>query len=171
MIILRYIIINSSLRGLRSVSDATDEHNIYLGLFTKLLFARLIAIYSSLKIHYMLPPTYTISCNYCSVTFVPLFINLRHPRDFTSHTSRRGTLYYYVYMCFLVLRHFFFFRPWVFSRALGSVARKEPARTPHAGWGPGRGPWHVLWGFKVASLLGDGFRARGAIQAHANPRT
>ena len=28
-----------------------------------------------------------------------LFINLRHPRDFTSHTSRRGTLYIYSYYC------------------------------------------------------------------------
>ena len=29
--------------------------------------------------------------------------------------------------------------------------------------------WHVLWAFKVARPLGEGFRARGAIQAHANP--
>ena len=40
----------------------------------------------------MFPPTY-ISCDYCCVSFVILFINLRHPRDFKSHTSRRGTLY------------------------------------------------------------------------------
>ena len=32
-----------------------------------------------------------ISCG-CCVTYVSLFINLRHPRDFTSHTSRRVTL-------------------------------------------------------------------------------
>ena len=44
----------------------------------------------------MFPPTY-ISCDYYCVTFVSLSINLPHPRDFTSHTSRRGTLY--VYMC------------------------------------------------------------------------
>ena len=30
-----------------SVSDIADEHDIHLGLFTKLMFARLIAIYSS----------------------------------------------------------------------------------------------------------------------------
>ena len=32
-----------------SVSGVTDEHNIHLGLFTKLLFARLIAIYFLMK--------------------------------------------------------------------------------------------------------------------------
>ena len=35
-----------------------------------------------------------ISCDYC-VTCASLF-NLRHHRDFTSHTSRKGTLYIYV---------------------------------------------------------------------------
>ena len=69
------------------------------------------------------------------------------------------------------LRHFFLFRPRVFPRALGSVARREPARIPHAGLGPGRGPWHVSWGSKVASPFGEGFPTRGAIQVHANPRT
>ena len=72
---------------------------------------------------------------------------------------------------FLARRHFLLFRPRVFSRALGSVARREPARTPRASLGPGRGPRHVLWGFKVASPHGEGFRARRAIQAPANPRT
>ena len=37
--------------------------------------------------------------------------------------------------------------------------------------GPGRHPWHVLWGFSVASSHGEAFRARRAIQAPANPRT
>ena len=45
-------------------------------------------------IYSMFPPTY-VSCDYCCVTFVSLFMNLRHPRDFTSHTSWRGTLYVY----------------------------------------------------------------------------
>ena len=54
-----------------------------------------------------------------------------------------------MYKCvFLALRHFFLFWPRVFSRALGSVARREPARTPRASLGPGRGPRHVLWGSK-----------------------
>ena len=48
----------------------------------------------------MLPPTYNISCNYSCVTFVSLFINLRHPREFTSHTSRRGTLCIYINVFF-----------------------------------------------------------------------
>ena len=69
------------------MSDVTDEHTIDLRLFTKLLIARLIAIYSSWKVYSMFPPT-RINCYYCCVTFVSLFINLSHPRDFTSHTSR-----------------------------------------------------------------------------------
>ena len=78
----------------------------------------------------------------------------------------------HMYKCvFYNLRHFFLFRPRVFPRVLGSVARREPARIPHASLGPDRGPWHALWGFKVVSPLGEGFRARRAIQASANPRT
>ena len=45
----------------------------------------------------MFPPTWA-SCGYCDVTFVSPFINLRHPRNFKSHTSRRGTLYKYTYI-------------------------------------------------------------------------
>ena len=93
VIILRNTVINNSLkRSSFSVSDVTDEHNIYLRLFTNLLFARLVAIYSSWKMYSMFPPTY-ISCDHCCATLVSLFINLRNPRDFTSHTSRRRTLY------------------------------------------------------------------------------
>ena len=72
-------------------------------------------------------------------------------------------------MFFFTLRRFFLFRSRVFPRALGSVAHREPARTPYASLDPGRGPWHVLWGFKEARPLGEAFRARRAIQAHANP--
>ena len=36
-------------------------------------------------------------------------------------------------------------------------------------YGPGRGPWHVLWGLKEARPLGEALRARRATQAHANP--
>ena len=78
----------------------------------------------------------------------------------------------YICTCvYLALRHFFLHRPRVFPRALGSMAHREPARTPHPSLGPGRGPWHVLWGLKVARPLGEAFRARGAIQAPANLRT
>ena len=72
-------------------------------------------------------------------------------------------------MCFFHPSAFFLFRPGVFPRALGSVAHREPARTQYASLGPTRGPWHVLWRLKVARPLGEGFRARRAIQAHANP--
>ena len=41
---------------------------------------------------------YRLSCDYLCVTFVSLLINLRNPRDFTSHTSRRGTLHVYIYI-------------------------------------------------------------------------
>ena len=74
-------------------------------------------------------------------------------------------------MCSFGPSAFFLFRPRVFPRALGTVARREPTQTPHASLGPGRGPWHVLWGFEVTNPLGEVFRAREAIQAHANPRT
>ena len=81
----------------------------------------------------------------------------------------------HVYVCihksvfFSLIDNCFLFRPRVFLRALGSVAHREPARTPHASLGPGRVPWHVLWGLKEARPLGETFRARRAIQAHANP--
>ena len=79
--------------------------------------------------------------------------------------------YIHIYKCvFLAHRHFFLFRPRVFSRVLGSVARREPVRTPRASLGPGRGPQHVLWGLEVASP-GEGFRARRDMHVHANPRT
>ena len=42
-----------------------------------------------------------IKCfGYSCVSFVSLFINLRHPRDFTSHTSRKGTMYNEEKSCF-----------------------------------------------------------------------
>ena len=57
-----------------------------------------------------------------------------------------------MYKCvFLALRHFWLFRSRVFSRALGSVARREPTLTPYASLRPDRGPRHVLWRFNVTS--------------------
>ena len=52
--------------------------------------------------------------------------------------------------------------------ALGSGAHREPVRTQYASLGPGRGPWHVLWGLKGARPLGEAFQARRAIQAHTH---
>ena len=44
----------------------------------------------------------------------------------------------------------------------------SPREHQGASVGPGRHPWHVLWGFKVASPHGEAFRARRAIQATEN---
>ena len=65
-------------------------------------------------------------------------------------------------MCFLHPSELYFlFRPRVFPRALGSVAHREPARPdPARKLGPGRGPWHVLWGLREVRPLGEAFRAR-----------
>ena len=57
-------------------------------------------------------------------------------------------------MCFFHPRHFFLFRPRVFPRALGSVAHREPSRTPYASLGPaevrgtcsGGSKWHARSG-------------------------
>ena len=96
---------------------------------------------------------------------------LASPPGFHVAHIPEGNLVHIHECVFLAIRSFFLFRPRVFARTLGSVARREPVRTPHASLSPGRGPWHVLWGFKVARPLGEGFRARRAIQAPANPRT
>ena len=103
------------------------------------------------------------SCGYCCVTCVSLF-NLRHPRDFTSTHIPKGSLVDTYTCVFFTHRHFFLFRPRVFPRALGSLARREPARTPYASLGPDRSAWLVPWGLKVAHPLGEAFRARRAIQ-------
>ena len=121
-----------------------------------------------------------ISCDYCCVTFVSLFMNLRHPLDIASHISRRGTLYtnIHTYTCvFLARRHFcspgrgsflVLSASWHAGRPPGP---HEPARTQHASLDPGRGLWLVLWGFKVPRPLGEAFRARRTTQVPANPRT
>ena len=93
----RNTIFNNRLRGLRFLFRILQTSTFILGCSPN-YFARLIVIYSSSKIYSMFPPTY-IGCDYCCVTFVSLFINLRHPRDFTSHTSRKGTLYFEI-LCY-----------------------------------------------------------------------
>ena len=59
----------------------------------------------------------------------------------------------------------------LFSCSLLRGTQGAPPNPPRASLGPSRGPRHVLWEFKVASPLGEGFRARRTIYAHANPRT
>ena len=106
-----------------------------------------------------------------------LFINLRHPRDFTSHTPRRGTLHilyrYYYVRIYIAHRHFFLCRPRVFSRVLGSGTRREPSRTPRPKCGPWKRPVARALGVQSHEnwqvTTGRHFRARRAIQAHANP--
>ena len=95
VIIVHNIIKNNSLkRSSFSQSDVTDGHNIYLGVVHQTIDRTFNCynMYSSWKINPVFYPTYYVSCDYCCVTLVSLFITLRHPRDFTSHTSRRGTL-------------------------------------------------------------------------------
>ena len=47
-----------------------------------------------------------------------------------------STMYNYLYLFIFRHRHFFLFRPRLYSRVLGSGARKEPARTPQRKCGP-----------------------------------
>ena len=59
-------------------------------------------------------------------------------------------------VCFRHFGIFFLFRPRVSSRALGSVARREPARTPRASLGPGRGPRARALGVQSGKFLRGG---------------
>ena len=77
-----------------------DEHNICPGLFTKLLFTRLIAIYSSWKICSMFPPTY-ISCNYCCVTFVSPSSTFVTPRISRRRHPEGHHVYIYIYIYYI----------------------------------------------------------------------
>ena len=71
--------------------------------------------------------------------------NLRHPAG--NMPLPEGEPCITMYKCvFLALRHFLLFRPRVFYRALGSVARREPAGTPGRKCG--------LWPTSVARALG-----------------
>ena len=69
------------------------------------------------------------SFGYSCVSFVSLFINLRHPPDFTSHTSRRGTLYNEV-------KSFFFDRRAVFTTAWQGRSRRRSAPWTEIARGP-----------------------------------
>ena len=73
-------------------------------------------------------------------------------------------------MCFFSTSAFFLFQPRVFSRALGSGARREAARTPRRKWALAEVRGTCSRGSK-SQVNGEAFRARRAVQAHANPRT
>ena len=85
------------------------------------------------------------------------------------------TIFYIILPCIKV---FFWYFDIFFSSSRGSSlvlsAPWHAVSSPQhhgASVGPGRPPWHVLWGFKVGRPHGEALRARGAIQAPANPRT
>ena len=71
---------------------------------------------------------------------------------------------------FFAVRHFFSSGRGPFLVLSAPWHAGSPPEHHGASVGPGRRPWHVLWGFKLASPLEKGFRAPRAIQAHANPR-
>ena len=103
MFTLRSTTINNISSSSFSVSDVTDEHNTCPGLFTKLLFARLIAIYSSWKIYSMFPPIYTsISCNYCCVASVSPSSTCVTP-GISRHKHPEGAPCLYIYDYVLLL--------------------------------------------------------------------
>ena len=79
------------------------------------------------------------SCPFSSTCVTPGISRCSRPEGEPSHK----------YNCvFLALRRSFLFQPRVFPRAVGSVARMEPVRTPQPSLGPARGPRHVLRGSK-----------------------
>ena len=87
-------------------------------------------------------------------------------------TSRILLCIYFVY----IFLHVHFFLSGRGSFLLLSAPGHAGSPPEHHGVsvGLGRGPWHVLWGFKVTKIgknHGEAFRARRVIQAHANPRT
>ena len=79
---------------------------------------------------------------------------------------------YTSYMCFFVLI-VIFFSPGRGSFIVLSAPGHAGSMPEHHGAsvGPGRAPWHVLWGFNVESNHGEALRARRDIQAHVDPRT
>ena len=80
-------------------------------------------------------------------------------------------LYITMYKCVFFVRPFFSSGPGSFL-VLSAPGHAGSSPEHHgASVRPGRCPWHVLWGVKVTSNHGEAFRARRAIQAHANPRS
>ena len=75
----------------------------------------------------MLHVSSNIGCDYC-VTCVSLFINLRHPRDFTSHTSRRGGEPSRMYKCLFFCTSAFFSLPAAGLFSCSRLQSKKGAR-------------------------------------------
>ena len=96
--------------------------------------------------------------------------NIRRTR-YTLKSIQRTSIAvtYIILLCinvfFLALQRLFLFRPRVVSRALGSVARREPARTPRASFEP--------WPRSVVRALGveSGKSPRGRISSTQSLQT
>ena len=129
-----------SKRSSFSVSDVTDEQQYLSWVVHQTIFCAFNLYFFFMEGIFHVSPSIYISFDYCYVTFVSLFIKLRHSRDFTPHSTRRQTLYYYVQLCFFGPSAFFSLPAAGRSRALGAVAGREPALTPRASLVPDRRP-------------------------------
>ena len=95
-----------------------------------------------------------------------LFINLRHPAGFHVAHIPKGNL---VLLCINVFSwhsvFFFLFRP-----SFVVLSAPWPAGSPPehhgASVGSGRRPWHVLWGFKIASRHSEHVGPCRLLQTH-----
>ena len=154
------------------VSNVTDEHNIYLGLFTKLRIVRAFNRYLFLMkcIFHVFSNVHKLWLLLCHLRV--LFHELASPPGFHfAHIPKGNLIYNHVYMCFFGTSTFFFSsRRGSFLVLSAPWHVGSPPGHHGASLGPGQGPWHVLWGFTVTSPNGEWFRAIRTMQAHANQR-
>ena len=92
------------------------------------------------------------------------------PRE-TSHSPKGSLVLLYINVFFWHMAFFFSYGRGSFLVLSAPWHSWSPPEHHGASVGPGRRPWHVLWGFKVATPHGEAFRARRAIQALASSRT
>ena len=111
----------------------------------------------------MFPPTQVVTACPFSTRVTP---------GISHHPSRRGTLYYYVPMCFFLHLHAYLRHPWVF---LELSAEGHAGGSPlHHGESldPGRVPWRMFWVSKSRNLArNDGAVFRGATVGQDNGKT
>ena len=88
----------------------------------------------------------------------------------TPHFPKGSLVLRCINVFFLHIRHFFLSSRGSFLMLSAPGHAGSPPEHHGESVGPGRGPWHVLWAFKVASNRGEEFRARRVTQAHENPR-
>ena len=92
---LRNIVINNSLRGLRFCFGCYGRAQYLSGVVQQTIIRAFNRYLFRWKTYWMSPPTYR-TYDYCRCVAFVFPFNLRHLRDFTSHTSRGGTLYIYI---------------------------------------------------------------------------